>query len=147
MFGGAGGGGGGGGEGGSTACKPNFKLCLFCIVVSVMSVQNFQGKNCNVFSHADILFIRTSTSEPGLCISYKIACVRPAKIQIRLRFRAQAFAQSDQNHHLAHFLDSQVCKVSSPTCPGLITVEPQWLEHLWDHGNSFETWVVRATEG
>ena len=23
-----------------------------------------------------------------------------------------------------------------------ITVEPQWLEHLWDHGNSFETWVV-----
>ena len=27
------------------------------------------------------------------------------------------------------------------------TVELQWLEHLWDHGNSFETWVVRATEG
>ena len=27
------------------------------------------------------------------------------------------------------------------------TVEPQWLKHLWDHGNSFETWVVRATEG
>ena len=27
------------------------------------------------------------------------------------------------------------------------TVEPQWLEHLWDHGNSFETWVVRATDG
>ena len=26
-------------------------------------------------------------------------------------------------------------------------VEPQWLEHLCDHGNSFETWVVRATEG
>ena len=28
----------------------------------------------------------------------------------------------------------------------IYTVEPQWLEHLWDHGNSFETWVVRATE-
>ena len=27
------------------------------------------------------------------------------------------------------------------------TVEPQWIEHLWDHGNLFETWVVRATEG
>ena len=27
------------------------------------------------------------------------------------------------------------------------TVELQCLEHLWDHGNSFETWVVRATEG
>ena len=27
------------------------------------------------------------------------------------------------------------------------TVEPQWLEHLWDHGNLFETWVVQATEG
>ena len=26
------------------------------------------------------------------------------------------------------------------------TVEPQWLEHLWDHGNLFETWVVRAIE-
>ena len=22
-----------------------------------------------------------------------------------------------------------------------------WPEHLWDHGNIFETWVVRATEG
>ena len=27
------------------------------------------------------------------------------------------------------------------------TVKPQWLKHLWDHGNLFETWVVRATEG
>ena len=27
------------------------------------------------------------------------------------------------------------------------TVELQWLEHLWDHGNSFEAWIVRATEG
>ena len=26
------------------------------------------------------------------------------------------------------------------------TVEPQWLEHIWDHGNSFRTWVVRSTE-
>ena len=26
-------------------------------------------------------------------------------------------------------------------------VKPQWLEHLWDHGNSFETWLVRAAEG
>ena len=34
-----------------------------------------------------------------------------------------------------------------PACKKLNTVEPQWLEHLWDHGNSFETWVVRATEG
>ena len=29
----------------------------------------------------------------------------------------------------------------------IITVEPQWLEYLWDHGNLFETWVFRATEG
>ena len=29
----------------------------------------------------------------------------------------------------------------------LNTVEPQWLEHLRDHENSFDTWVVRATEG
>ena len=26
-------------------------------------------------------------------------------------------------------------------------VKPQWLEHLWDHGNLFETWVDRASEG
>ena len=31
--------------------------------------------------------------------------------------------------------------------PLYITVEPQWLEHLWDHRNSFETWVVWATKG
>ena len=24
------------------------------------------------------------------------------------------------------------------------TVELQWLEHIWDHGNMFETGVVRA---
>ena len=27
------------------------------------------------------------------------------------------------------------------------TVELQWLEHLWDHGKVFESWVVRANEG
>ena len=27
------------------------------------------------------------------------------------------------------------------------TVELQWLKHLWDRGNLFEIWVVRATEG
>ena len=26
------------------------------------------------------------------------------------------------------------------------TVKLQWLEHLWDHGNLFERWVVRANE-
>ena len=29
----------------------------------------------------------------------------------------------------------------------LTTVKLQWLVHLWDHGNLFETWVVRATRG
>ena len=28
-----------------------------------------------------------------------------------------------------------------------ITVELQWLEHLWDHENKLETGVVRANEG
>ena len=28
-----------------------------------------------------------------------------------------------------------------------ITVELQWLEHLWDYENFFETGVVRAIEG
>ena len=32
-------------------------------------------------------------------------------------------------------------------CSHFTTVELQWLEHLWDNGNLFETWVVRATEG
>ena len=32
-------------------------------------------------------------------------------------------------------------------CQLLYTVESQWFEYLWDHGNLFETWVVRATEG
>ena len=26
-------------------------------------------------------------------------------------------------------------------------VELQWLEHFWDYGKLFETWVVRASEG
>ena len=29
----------------------------------------------------------------------------------------------------------------------LFTVEPQWLEHLWDHENLFEAGAVRANEG
>ena len=28
----------------------------------------------------------------------------------------------------------------------IFTVELQWLEHLWNHENMFETWVVRANE-
>ena len=26
------------------------------------------------------------------------------------------------------------------------TVELQWLKHLWDQTNMFETWVIRANE-
>ena len=45
---------------------------------------------------------------------------------------------------LFHFIVGRVYSVFN----GLTgTVEPQWLEPLWDHGNLFETWVVRATEG
>ena len=29
----------------------------------------------------------------------------------------------------------------------VITVELQWLEHLWDYENKFEPGVVRANEG
>ena len=29
----------------------------------------------------------------------------------------------------------------------LHTVEPQWLEHSWDHENVLEIWIVQATEG
>ena len=29
----------------------------------------------------------------------------------------------------------------------LYTVELQWLEHLWEYENEFETGVVRANEG
>ena len=28
---------------------------------------------------------------------------------------------------------------------GIDTIVPRWLEHLWDHGNLFEIWVVQAT--
>ena len=31
--------------------------------------------------------------------------------------------------------------------PTQTTVELQWLEHLWDHKNYFETGVVPANEG
>ena len=27
------------------------------------------------------------------------------------------------------------------------TVEPQWLEHIWDHGNLFQIWKDRTAEG
>ena len=27
------------------------------------------------------------------------------------------------------------------------TVKPQWLDQLWNHGHSFEIWVVRAIKG
>ena len=32
-------------------------------------------------------------------------------------------------------------------CTFIYTFKLQWLEHLWDHGNLFETWVVWVTEG
>ena len=28
-----------------------------------------------------------------------------------------------------------------------VIVDLHWLKHLWDRGNLFETWVLRATEG
>ena len=44
----------------------------------------------------------------------------------------------------------EVCKQTpvqlSRDCFKPNTVKPQWLEHFWDYGNLFETWVVRATK-
>ena len=37
-----------------------------------------------------------------------------------------------------------VCMYEKPV---LYTVELQWLEHLWDYENMFETGVIRAIEG
>ena len=31
-------------------------------------------------------------------------------------------------------------------CASVYTVELQWLEHLWNHENMFETGVLRANE-
>ena len=38
------------------------------------------------------------------------------------------------------------CWGCTNTAEILYTVELQWLEHLWDHENMFETRVVRANE-
>ena len=37
-----------------------------------------------------------------------------------------------------------LCKLSMPRRPTLVVL--QWLEHIWNHGNKFETGVVRANE-
>ena len=39
------------------------------------------------------------------------------------------------------------CKNKKIGTPKTDTVELQWLEHLWDYENMFETGVVRAIEG
>ena len=52
----------------------------------------------------------------------------------------------------AHFLYAKGggCRPVSPLAVAKneikYIVKLQWLEHLWDHGNLFEIWVVRATE-
>ena len=54
---------------------------------------NYWGKNCNVFSHADILIRPLSILEPG----HSILCTQR-------RFRSLCtFAQSDRNPRLAQF--------------------------------------------
>ena len=35
---------------------------------------------------------------------------------------------------------------NNPSFTDLTTVELQWLEHLWNHENMFETGAVRANE-
>ena len=57
---------------------------------------------------------------------------------------------------LACFCDEDVCKQwrcrpaserAKSDTDLCYTVKLQWLEHFWDHGNLFETWVVRTIEG
>ena len=43
------------------------------------------------------------------------------------------------------FVNSTTCTFISDTLSAN-TVKLQWLEHLWDHENLFETGVVQATE-
>ena len=62
------------------------------------------------------------------------------------RHRITAMGQCQEKNELA-FMSLIFCKTSVITKITLSTVEFQWLEHLLDHGNLFEIWVVRATEG
>ena len=56
------------------------------------------------------------------------------------------FAHLPEAHGLSH-TGPQTMVLILPTVKILHTVELQWLEHLWDHENEFETGVVRGNEG
>ena len=79
--------------------------------------------------------------------------VRQAKIQISLRIHAVWSESSVGAFQIAKtqsfFMRKTLIWLRGCTFYYVVayTVETQWLEHLWDHGNLFETWVVRATEG
>ena len=55
--------------------------------------------------------------------------------------------KSDDEQLVNPGLISEYTALGSKTERVLNTVKPQCLVHLWDHGNLFETCVVRATEG
>ena len=49
--------------------------------------------------------------------------------------------------HLIRVFTVCLCPIYRTRLKWVNTVELQWLEHLWDHENEFETGVVRANEG
>ena len=65
------------------------------------------------------------------------------------------YVQSDHAKHVQRFFVRRLQTVSTTsTIPKYLDaltsynkVKPQWLKHLWDHGNLFETWVKSSQWG
>ena len=71
------------------------------------------------------------------------------EIGIIPRFCEELFSRADVARDLNKVCINEIIALGKKSIHihFVYTVEPKWLEDLWDHGNSFETWVVQATEG
>ena len=109
------------------------RMFLACLV------QKFIDKCMNISLQKIMCFFQPKpTDNVFLFLNGKIYCKHSLEAPQRGAFKAyQQQMFSLRNKKSIYLINPLIW---------IYTVEPQWLEHLWDHGNSFETWVVRATE-
>ena len=71
-------------------------------------------------------------------------------MQYRFYFVVVVVVVSEMVREIEESSAKVMCDLKGGVCSDdviRIASSAQWLEQIWDHGNSFETWVVRATEG
>ena len=109
-------------------------MCTIRLIELTVAWQNYKPVSCKMHAFSKIQLV--SICYTAVLYGYETIC------KLYTIYKNSDVHLSDcRVTFFFCFFFGKIQELRNPT-----TVKPQWLEHLWEYGNLFEKWVVRATD-